>query len=287
MKATLHCGKTGSADHNDRQFDPKTTGDHHIDPERMSQNVYRSYKNITPFAEAEKQYYKDHYMPWVKMQNKKYLAHREKNKLKSINKLLNGKNTRPDEIILQIGNHKEHPDGQVFADCVDDFIKSLAMYATHFHILDIAVHNDEATPHAHIRAIWDYTDKDGIKKISQGEALKQLNIELPDPELEESRYNNRKMTFQNEIRNKWYDICQEHGFEIDRIPDQTNQMHLTKNQVIIRDQERKIEELQEQLTRLEKERMLQQQELERLEYAIKKRGKQLAQIEYDEQQIAR
>lgn len=270
MKATLHIGKNGSANHNDRQFDPKVTGDNHIDPDRMINNIYSSYKNIIPFAEAEKAFYTDSYSEWIEMQNKKYLQHREAKKQKSISKLLTGRNTRPDEIILQIGNQYDHPSEEKFAECVNEFIKSLAPYAQNFHVIDYAIHNDEATPHVHIRAVWDYINKDGIKKISQGKALEQLNIGLPYPELEEGRFNNRKITFQKEIREKWYDICEEKGLEIDREPIPGNDRHLNKNELTLREQEKKIQEKERYLQEIDAAIQQKQLDLERINQELEK-----------------
>ena len=274
MKATLHCGKRGSADHNDRQFDPRTTGDHHIDANRMVNNIYSSYKNITPFINAEREFYKDSYSEWIEMQNEKYKAHREQKRLKSVKKLLEGRNTKPDEMILQIGNEQNHPDEEIFAACVSNFVKSLAPYAQNFHVMDVAIHNDEATPHAHIRGIWDYIDHDGIRKISQSKGLKQLGFELPNPEQEEGRYNNRKISFQREIREKWYDICEEHGIEIDREPIPDNQQHLEKNELTLKMQIDRIKAQEKQIEDLDAEIATKQEQLLQLEREFREKEEQ-------------
>ena len=263
MKATLNNGRNGYADHNDRNFDISKAP--HIDPYRQKDNVYYSYKNIRTFAEAELQYYKDHYQEWLDTQNQKYLKRREKHRVKTICELLQGKQTHPEEIILQIGNKDEHPDRVTFQACVQDFVQSMAPYAANCHILDVAVHNDEATPHAHIRTVWDYTTEDGMRKISQREGMRQLGISLPDPDKEESRYNNRKMTFHKQLRDTWYDICEEHELDIDRIPDLTNTQHMQKNQVILRDQQLQIERQEQRLKELEQDIIAKQVALETLE----------------------
>ena len=271
MKATLHAGRRGSADHNDRRFDPRVTGDHHIDPDRMKDNIYSSYKNIQPFAEAEKEFYKDSYSEWINAQNKKHLASRNKKRCRTIDQLLAAQKTKPEEIILQIGNQKLHPDEQAFAACVSDFVRSLAPYAQNFHVIDVAVHNDEATPHAHIRGVWDYIDQDGLRKISQHEGLKQLGIELPYPDAPEGRYNNRKITYQKTIREIWYDICEEHGFQIERDPIPDNQMHLEKNELTLREQEKQIQDMVNRIRTLDAEIAMRQERLDQLEKEVQEK----------------
>lgn len=283
MKATLNSGRNGSADHNDRSFDISKAD--HIDPTRLSHNSYYSYKNISSFSEAELQYYKDHYTEWMDVQNKKHIERRQKKRVISIADLLQGKQTRPEEIILQIGNKDEHPDEEVFRACVQDFVKAMAPYAANCHILDVAVHNDEATPHAHIRTVWDFEDKDGVRKISQREGMRQLEIPLPDPGKEESRYNNRKMTLHKQLRETWYDICEEHELVIDRMPDLTNTRHLQKNQVILRDMELQIERQEQRLRELEREIIAKQIELETLERDLKSKKKQLKQQQRETDEI--
>lgn len=274
MKATLHNQRRGSADHNDRNFDISAVKDHHIDPERIHENIYSSYKNIRPFEEAERAFYTDSYSEWIETQNKKYLEHREPKKLKTIDKLVFGKHTKPKEMILQIGKSNIHPDKEIFADCVLEFVKSLAPYAQNFHVIDVAIHNDEETPHAHIRSVWDYIDENGIRKISQEKGLKQLGFELPDPEQAESRYNNRNMIFQDEIRQKWYDICEEHGIEIDRSPIPGNQQHLEKNELTLKMQADQIKAQEEQIRILDAEIAAKQEQLLRLERELREKEEQ-------------
>lgn len=252
MKATLHCGKNGSADHNDRNFDYINSGDGHIDPERVKDNIYISYKNILPFKKAEEQFYKDQYSDWIKEQNTKNKQSKHTQRKKTIKSLLNGSYTKPDEIILQIGNRKEHPDASVFSDCVMDFVKAMAPYGENFHIIDIAVHKDEETPHAHIRGVWDYIDENGNRHISQNKGLEELGIPLPYPDQDTGLYNNRKMTFHAEIRETWYKICEEHGIQIDRAPIKDNQIHMTKSQLIISDLTKENQKLREENIQLSK-----------------------------------
>ena len=63
-------------------------------------------------------------------------------------------------------------------------------------ILNMAIHHDEQGGlHAHIRRVWNTTDKDGNLTLGQNKALEAAGVELPEPDKKVSRYNNRKMTF--------------------------------------------------------------------------------------------
>ena len=59
----------------------------------------------------------------------------------------------------------------------------------------MAYHFDEATPHAHLRRVWKYTDRRGYVRIGQDKALRRAGVELPYPGKPEGRYNNSKVMF--------------------------------------------------------------------------------------------
>ena len=67
MKATLRNSRNGNAKHNDRDFNLEhERNDGHIDPDRQDKNIYwHCYHESEPqlsFYEAEKKYYKEHYI---------------------------------------------------------------------------------------------------------------------------------------------------------------------------------------------------------------------------------
>ena len=85
LKVSMITARAGTAKHNDRTFD--YLKESHIDPSRVKDNIYMSYKNL-PFTEAEKAYYKDHYSGWLNTQNKKYREKGKRDKIRSTAKLL-------------------------------------------------------------------------------------------------------------------------------------------------------------------------------------------------------
>lgn len=129
----------------------------------------------------------------------------------------------PEELILQIGNVDETiKDPAVFDACFDEYMKYLEEWnkdhGNHMHVLNYAVHKDEATIHAHIRRVWDYTAKDGSARIGLDRALKEAGVQPPEQGLPEGRHNNRKMAFDRMMRARWIEICEERGITVDKMP---------------------------------------------------------------------
>ena len=155
---------------------------------------------------------------------------------------MKGDKTQVKEMILQIGNKDNHPAKEVLLECVHQFNEEFnKRYGSNAHILNIAIHNDETTSHAHIRFICDFVDKDGIKKICTDKALKKLGIKPPKATAKTDRYNNALQTFTEQIRFIWNQIIKNHGIEIDDTVINASQKHLT---VL----EYKTKKLQEEIT---------------------------------------
>lgn len=208
--------------------------------------------------EAESLYYQIFYKKWLDDQNEKHLKSRHTERIKNMDMVRENKNYCPEEAILKIGKMEdEQVDPEVYDKCVDEYISFLKeTYGTHLHILDWNTHSDEAGGmHTHIRWVWDYTDeKDGLLKIGQDKALEALGFELPIQKDENgnilyekdkdgnilyekdkdgndikdkpvplrakrSRYINRKIPFTAQNREKWLDICESHGIEVEREAD--------------------------------------------------------------------
>lgn len=130
-------------------------------------------------------------MQGLEAQNEKYRKRRQYGYIRSIDDLMKSEKTQAREMILQIGNKDNHIDKDVLKACIQQFNNEFnKRYGANVHILDIAIHNDEATPHAHIRFICDYIDKDGFKKISTDKALRELGIKPPKETAKADRYNN-------------------------------------------------------------------------------------------------
>ena len=236
LRASQHSGREGSGRHNDRSFLAGRSEDwirehaDHIDPSRTSDNQVYTWDGQTDIERSERAWYDRTYGPAQEKINARYIRERHPDRCKTTDDLYDGKLTRPEEMILQVGNRDVRADDQAFVDALNDYINRLdewnQTHGDHMTILSMALHVDETTPHVHIRRVWDYQDRDGLTRLGQNKALEQAGVELPDPSKPVGRYNNRKMTFDREARAMWQEACRDHGLEIETepVPDRRHQV---------------------------------------------------------------
>ena len=234
MKASMHNGREGSGKHNDRSFlQGKSEQEQremapHIDAAKTKNNLMWIIGNKGwhkgawgDIEAAERAYYKKTYSATQDAKNARYKAQRHPERCRSTDDLYTTKQTRPEEQILQIGSKDDPVTLEVFKACVMDYVKALnewnRNHGRHMRILSIAIHSDETSPHAHIHRVWEYDSKDG-RALGQDKALEAAGVPLPDPGKTKGRHNNRKMSFDSMMRDKWLDICEAHGLQIDREP---------------------------------------------------------------------
>lgn len=286
-KATLTISANGNAKHNDRE---QNITDGHVDYTKTKENSYWSW-NGQGFAASEKSFYKQQYSDWIKSKNEMYIQSRHRERCITVSQLLTDARTKPKEMILQIGKVHDHVSVDMLNECFQDFRNILESYPDNFHLLNWAVHADEATPHAHIRYIMDYKDKNGNSHISQRQALKEMGFDAPIQDMPDSlRYNNPVVVFTSELREHWYNICEKHGIPIDRNADRTNQEHykileykinamtaeLNKCNLYIKTQTEKISDLERELIELQNEK-------ESLESQIQDKQLQLEELQQETQ----
>ena len=259
MRASRHNGRSGKhgvydVKHNDRNFD--VANSEHIDAERTKLNVYwdcyqgyclngdTSERKMT-FTEIEKAYYFEHYGDHVDAQNERNekAGHAERNR--TTDDVLKNNKTCPEESILQLGNIDCSVTPDVLAKVVAEFFEEFEKrYGSHVHILDWALHLDEATPHVHVRQVYDALNKCGELCPQQEKALEELGFELPDPTKKRSRFNNRKMCFDAECRKLFLDIGQKNGVELEYEPEYGGASYLEKQDYIIENQQKRIAKMQ-------------------------------------------
>lgn len=149
---------------------------------------------------------------------------------------------------MQLGNIDGSVEASVLAQVSAEYFEEFnKRYGSHVHILDWALHLDESTPHIHERHVFDAVNQYGELCPQQDKALEELGMELPDPTKKKGKYNNRKMTFDDECRKLFISICQKHGLEIDIEPVYGGVSYLEKQDYIIQNQKKRIEELESKL----------------------------------------
>lgn len=171
---------------------------------------------------------------------------------------------------------KEGVNVETLEACFKDYLKELTAWnqehGNHMRILNFAVHADEQSPHIHMRRVWEYTNERGFRDLGQNQALREAGVPLPDPEKLESRYNNRKMTFDAMMRERWQEICKSHGLEIEKEP-RPARKHLDKADYIAEQKQQEIQQMQLELNKV-------QQQLQAAEKTI--RQTEAAKREYEE-----
>ena len=262
MRASRHNGRKGKngvydVKHNDREFNVKHS--EHIDAERAKQNVYwdcyqgysfgeSNREERMSFTQVESEFYYDHYWEHVQEQNRRNEEARHGERNRSVEDLLKNSKTCPEESLLQLGNIDRSVPASVLAKVVAEFFEEFERrYGSHVHILDWALHLDEGTPHVHERHVFDAKNRYGELCPQQEKALEELGFELPDPTKKKGKYNNRKMSFDAECRRLFLEIAQRNGVQVECEPIYGGATYLEKQDFIIENQKRRLEEKQAEL----------------------------------------
>lgn len=225
LRVSQHSGRSGSAKHNDRSFMTGRSAEwrqehaSHIDTTRTGENVVWTWDEQTDVEASERAWYAETYQQAQDATNARYIREGHADRCKTPDDLYNGRLTRPEEMILQVGDRNTDIDLGRLGQALDTYLSWLDewndSHGGHMHVLSMALHLDESSPHVHIRRVWDYTDRDGLTRLGQAKALEAAGIELPDPGKPVGRYNNRKITFDAMARGWWQEACREQGWEIE------------------------------------------------------------------------
>lgn len=253
IRITQHRGRVGkattTADHLDRQGkvkelqkkDPEKVK--HIDQDRSKYNKYYAYgigqwtgnhyqgKTI---REAEIKYYEDFLGGQIERVNQAAIKRRHLEDMTSAEKLYEAPKTRPEEIITQIGRIDDLGTETSLKRLTED-IEAIEIEYLQWHqkkypqiaLLSYAIHLDEKIPHLHERRTYLY-HKDGHWEIGQERALEEMGVELPNPNQPRSRYNNRKITYTKECREKLMEIVKEYGYQVIEQPQERSKTRIDK-----------------------------------------------------------
>lgn len=224
IKASYHAGK-GYALHNMHFRTKRDKGNIHYDRTQKNR-IWTRYKDMTNVVEAEKRFYNETFTEELEMQNARYTKKGNYNKIRTMEEWMKAERHRPVENILQIGDMDCHIDADDLWNCYVKFTEwRNQKYGNHLALISAAMHVDESTPHIHERYVLHYKDAQGIERTGMKKSLEAAGVELPDPSKPEGQFNNRKMTFDAECREKWLDIVEQElqnyrDVELDRNVDQ-------------------------------------------------------------------
>ena len=196
-------------------------------------------------------FYEIHYAHFVENQNARNAKIRHTERNRTIEDLLAGKKTCPEETIYQFGTLDEHASVEDLVLVVTEFMSEFhERFGTHVHLLDWALHLDESTPHIHERHVFDCENKYGEIAPQQEKALEALGFDLPDPDKPLSRRNNRKITFDAACRKMLFEIAKRHGLDLEEEAEYGNRKYLEKQDFILAKQKEQLAAQQSKLDEL-------------------------------------
>lgn len=257
-------GKAYSRKHNDRQYN--VTKAENINESMVIKNIILHYdkdnvphvidntdENRTSIDEHEHAIYQELFGESLSAQHRRNEAARHPERNKSIDDLLDSKNTCPEETIFQIGSVEDgFPDSSILMEIFEDYQREvIARFGHNIHFLDAALHLDEAVPHIHVRKVWAYDGKDGLG-ISQNKALEEMGFERPEPDKVPNKWNNAKITFSEWERDIKLNLCQKYGLDIELVPKVPGKTSMTKEEAIAVKLQVKNHEAEEKLNATEK-----------------------------------
>ena len=263
-RLTRHNGRAGKSGvykstHNDRTFDTEHAD--HIDSERISQNIYWDcFRGATypaqqdgevSFADVERAFYLNRYSDYLDGQHERNAKRRHSERDRSVDDLLADKRFCPEETIYQIGTMEDSVSPDVLLEIVGEFMMELERrFGEHIHVIDWALHLDEATPHIHERHVFDCENRYGELCPQQEKALEELGIPLPNPDKPKGRHNNRKQTFDAVCRTILFDITKRHGLHLDQEPSYGGREYLEKQDYILMKQQEQLAAQEQKLEEL-------------------------------------
>lgn len=230
MKVTMHSGKRGNIKHN--EHDPMTKNAS-WDKSRTKDNyIWTPHQNVKNPAESELLTYNILFGETLKKQNEKHMANRQYKRVRDMETWKETSQHRPSETILQIGDKNQSVDDKTLWACVAEFINwKQEKFSSNYQVISVSDHEDETTPHCHVVEVWYYHDEDGNAHPGIKGAMRELGVPLPNPNEPEGKDNYRKAVVDAECREKWQEICLEHGLDIDTQPDRRRKVgHLGKKQ---------------------------------------------------------
>lgn len=249
MRTTMHNGRTNSKGevyspkHNDRNFDVENA--EHIDPLRTNENETLLFQTSdigesATIEEHELKFYEQHFRAALDKKNENPLKHSQYARVQTMEQFIASPKSCPEETIIQIGKKGSSADRETLRQAVTEWIEWHKQQFPQAVFLDAAAHYDEpdCADHWHVRKVW-IGHKDGMEVVGQNKALEEMGIERPNPNKKPSKWNNAKVTYSQICRDKWLDICQSHGLEIETEPLETSRTGLTHTEYKRRQEEEK------------------------------------------------
>lgn len=227
----------------------------HIDQERFFQNVYAQWtvegqQVICPSFSGKAQeleIYKHFFNDSLASQNERYEANRQYKRIREMNDIITNKTKAPMETLFQIGKEGMQINPQDLWEIstqimqeIYETTKQIEGDRVRYQPLNLSMHRDETTDHCHGRGVFMARNEQGQWEPNQNAVLEAMGYELPDPTKPRSRYNNLIMSFTADVRERFYELCEERGYAIDREVQNHGKSYLTHQQFKIAKQQETI-----------------------------------------------
>ena len=233
---------TSTERHNDREMYEKKESRYDV-----SKNIHWDCYGCESSFKAEEQFYNANFSSVLEAKNDRYLKQRHPEKVMSMDEY--HRKHMPQEMIFQIGNLDNQEAGIDVDDswCKEAIPKVVEkLESVGCKVISWDLHNDEATPHVHLR----YCPIDSKGEVNISNCLYEHGVMPPDVSKLETRkngkpkftrYNNPKQTLLNEVRAELEELghewCNQRGLILDD-QNRTKRKHQTVNEYK-RDQLRK------------------------------------------------
>lgn len=202
------------------------------DPDNV--RLIHSYKNQPSVEEAEKLLYEDIFREEMVLQNEAYRKKGNYGRIWTLDEFRTSVRYRPNGNVLQIGSKKIFLPPHDMWDAYREYHKwRMKNFRDIFALISVVVYMGNV-PHIHERYVLCHTDENGVRHTAINDALEQVGVGLPFPEIEKSRNNNRKEMFDQICREAWLDCVEEKlkafpGLELERPdPDSKSGFHIDR-----------------------------------------------------------
>ena len=238
------------------------------------------------FESVEAEFYAEHFSETLAAQNARYIEKRQKKRCMTMDQYRGSKRYCPESTAFYLGDRSEHADPKLLLQCVAEFLSWREERYPNVKTLNFAMHKEKGAPHIQERHVWMAHDEDGNETVCQEWALAEMGVLPPDPTAKVARWNNAKMTYTQECREKLQEIAKAHGLEITTEPREKGKQGLSQEEYItqdqartIEDQDRKIKDQTKQIELNENALLLQAQDKTRLDKEIKERQAKVDDLE--------
>lgn len=223
---TTSQGTVYNVRHNDRnEIGPSD----HINSNLSDNNITWSWDSSATFEESERQFYDKYMSDTLKAYNDKQKSNRHPTK--TMDEWRSMPRYCPEETLYYIGSRDGHVDPDTLRQCVKELLQYRDKTYPNVKTLDYALHLDEpgSAPHIHERHVWTCLDpKTGLLSIGQNKSLEQMGIQAPAPHSPITRYNNAKVTYSQDMRDRFAMICKDHGLDVITQPRESSKSGLSQ-----------------------------------------------------------